>query len=151
MDNGGLRHHTAAMGPHPWQQSTQQSTYIICDGSTSLKLEKIYLLLVILLIMHVGSTSTSDDDDAATRRWAPCSPLDDIANSDGRLPLPRIYSTRAGGGGEGGRGLRTSNVVSTYGGDRATGVVATERYFLVECSYVREKVWAPYNINMVPD
>jgi hypothetical protein len=27
------------MGPHPRQQSTQQSTNIICDGSTSLKLE----------------------------------------------------------------------------------------------------------------
>ncbi len=92
MDNGGRRHHTAAMGPHPRQKSTQQSTNIICDGSTSLKLEKKFLLLVILLIMHVGSTPTSDDDDAATRRWATCSPLDDIADSDGTLPLPTIYS-----------------------------------------------------------
>ena len=40
MDHGVRRHHTAAMGPHPRQQSTQQSTNIICDGSTSLKLEK---------------------------------------------------------------------------------------------------------------
>ncbi len=40
MDHGGRRRHMAAMGPHPWQQSTQQSTNIICDGSTSLKLEK---------------------------------------------------------------------------------------------------------------
>ena len=55
--------------------------------------------------MHVGSTSTSDDDDAATRRWAPCSPLDDIADSDGTLSLPTIYSTRAGGGGGGGGGV----------------------------------------------
>ena len=62
-------------------------------------MRKKYLLLVILLIMHVGSTSTSDDDDAATRRWTPCSPLDNIADSDGTLPLPTIYSTRAGGGG----------------------------------------------------
>ena len=54
--------------------------------------------------MHVGSTSTSDDDDTATRRWAPCSPLDDIADSDGTLSLPTIYSTRAGGGG-GGEGV----------------------------------------------
>jgi hypothetical protein len=106
MDNGGRRHHTAAMGPHPRQQSMQQSTNIMCDGSTLLKLEKKYLLLVILLIMHVGLTSTSDDNDAATRQWAPCSPLDDIANSDGTLLLPTIYSTRAGGGGggEGGSG-----------------------------------------------
>ena len=51
--------------------------------------------------MHVGSTSTSDDDDAATRRWAPCSLLNDIANSIGTLLLPTIYSTRAGGGGGG--------------------------------------------------
>ncbi len=40
MDHGSHRHHTADMGPHPRQQSTQQSTNIICDGSTSLKLEK---------------------------------------------------------------------------------------------------------------
>jgi hypothetical protein len=40
MDYGGRRRHMAAMGPHPRQQSTQQSTNIICDGSTLLKLEK---------------------------------------------------------------------------------------------------------------
>jgi hypothetical protein len=40
MDHGGRRRHTAAMGPHPRQQSMQQSTNIICDGSTLLKLEK---------------------------------------------------------------------------------------------------------------
>ena len=74
--------------------------------------------------MHVASTTTSDDDDAATatRQWAPCSPLDDIANSDAVGMLPTIYSTRAGGGGEGGRGLRTSNVVTNHGGDRDSGV-----------------------------
>jgi hypothetical protein len=44
-----------------------------------------------------------------------------------------------------------SNVVWTYGGNKATGVAVTERYFLVEDSYVREKEWAPYIINMVPD
>ncbi len=36
MDHGGHHHHMAAMGPHPRQQSTQQSTNIICNGSTSL-------------------------------------------------------------------------------------------------------------------
>ena len=50
--------------------------------------------------MHVGSTSTSDDDDAATGRWAPCSPLDNIADSDAKLPLPSIFPT---GGNSGGR------------------------------------------------
>ena len=63
--------------------------------------------------MHVASMSTSDEDDAATRRWAPCSPLDDIANSDAAGMLPTIYSTRAAGGGEGGRVLQMSNVVTT--------------------------------------
>jgi hypothetical protein len=77
------------------------------------KIRKKYLLLVILLLMHVVSTSTSDDDDAATWRWAPCIPLDDIANSDATGTLHMLYLTRAGGGGEGGRGLRTSNVVTT--------------------------------------
>ncbi len=51
--------------------------------------------------MYVASTSTSNDDDAATRWWAPCSPLDDIADSDAAGMLPTIYSTRAGGGGGG--------------------------------------------------
>ena len=63
--------------------------------------------------MHVASTLTSDDNNAATGRLVPCSPLDDITNSDGTLLLPTIYSMRAGRGGEGGRGLRTSNVVMT--------------------------------------
>ena len=127
MDNGGRRHHTAAMGPHPRQQSTQQSTNIICDGSTSLKLEKKYLLLVILLIMHVGSTSTSDDNDAATRRWAPCSPLDDIADSDGTLPLPTIYSAGGTGGGKGWGRCQLHNLSASGGGDGDTGVVTTQQ------------------------
>jgi len=97
----------------------RQSTNIICDGSTLLKLEE-KILLVILLLMHVASTSASDDDDAATRRWAPCSPLDDIVDSDAAGTLSTIYSTRAGGG-------------MTHGGDRDSGVVATQRLFFVSC------------------
>ena len=64
IDHGGCRCHTAAMGPHTRQQSMQQSTNIICDGSTSLKLEE-KILLVICLLMHVVSTWTSNDKDAA--------------------------------------------------------------------------------------
>ena len=113
MEHGGRRRHTAARVHTPGNKAhnNQLTSY---DGSTLLKLEK-KLLLVILLLMHVASTTTSDDDDAATatRQWAPCSPLDDIANSDAVGMLPTIYSTRAGGGGEGGRGLRMSNVVTT--------------------------------------
>ncbi len=45
--HGGRRRHTAAMEPHSQQQSIQQSTNMICDRSTSLKLEKKYLLLLI--------------------------------------------------------------------------------------------------------
>ena len=43
MDHGGGRRHTASMDPHPRQQSTQQSTNIICDGYTLLKLENKYI------------------------------------------------------------------------------------------------------------
>ncbi len=73
--------------------------------------------------MHVASTltSTSDDDDAATQRWAPCSPLNNIADSNGTLSLPTIYSTRAGGGGEGGRGVWMSNLFATEGVNGDTG------------------------------
>jgi hypothetical protein len=101
--------------------------------------------------MHVGSTSTSDNDDAATRRWAPCSPLDDIADSDGTLSLPTIYSTRAGGGGAGVRGFRRSNLSATEGGVGVTGVVMTQRCLLFDGLYVSEKVWSPYDDNMVLD
>ena len=64
MDHGGRRRHTAAMGPHTRQQSTQQSTNIICDGSTSLKLEEKKFI--------TGSNMTINacrvDDDVRQRR-----------------------------------------------------------------------------------
>ncbi len=34
--------------------------------------------------MHVALTSTSNDNNAAMQQWAPCSPLNDIASSNGR-------------------------------------------------------------------
>ena len=72
--------------------------------------------------MHIVSMSRSNDDDAATQRWAQCSLLDDIASSNGTLPLPTIYSTRAGtGGGGGGRGLRMTNLSTSGGVDGDTG------------------------------
>jgi hypothetical protein len=46
IDHGGWSHHTAAMGPHAWKPSIQQSTNIICDGSASLKLEKILIITI---------------------------------------------------------------------------------------------------------
>ena len=82
--------------------------------------------------MHVASTLTSDDNDAATRRWAPCSPLNDIANSNGTLLLPTIYLTRAGGGGGGGRGLRTSSLSATKGVDGDTGFLSMTRFTMVD-------------------
>jgi len=48
-------------------------------------------------------------------------------------------------GGE--RGMRKS--VTTEGGDRDSGVVATQPCFFVARVYVGEKVWSPYNIMMV--
>jgi hypothetical protein len=121
IDHGGRRHHTAAMGPRSRQQSTQQSTNIICDGSTSLKLEKKYLLLIIWLLMHVASIAMCDNDNTVMGNWAPCCPLEVIANSNGTLPLPTILSTRAGGGSEGGRGLRMSYLSATKGTHRDSG------------------------------
>ena len=85
--------------------------------------------------MHVTSTSTSNDDDAATRQWAPCSPVDDIANSDAAGMLPTIYSMRAGRGGGGGEGVYDSRK------DGDTGVVMAERFVLFDGLYVSEKVW----------
>ena len=70
--------------------------------------------------MHAASTSRRDDGDATARQWALCSWLNNIANSNGTLSLPTIYLTRAGGGGEGGRGLRTSNLSASGGVDGDT-------------------------------
>ena len=49
-----------------------------------------------------------------------CSLLDDIADSNGTLPLPMIYSTRSGRGGGGGGGLQTSNLSVSGGVDEDT-------------------------------
>ncbi len=68
--------------------------------------------------MHIVSMSTRDDNNAALRRWASCSPLNDIVNSNGAILLPTIYPTRAGGGG---RGLWASNLSTTEGVDGDTG------------------------------
>ncbi len=59
MDHGVRRRHTAAMGPHPWQQSMQQSTNIIWDGSTSLKLEK---KIFITSNMAINARRIDDDE-----------------------------------------------------------------------------------------
>jgi hypothetical protein len=63
MDHGVRRRHTAAMGPHPRQQSTQQSTNIICDGSTSLKLEK-----KVFITSNMAINARRIDDDERRRR-----------------------------------------------------------------------------------
>ena len=63
MDHGVRRGHTAAMGPHPRQKSTQQSTNIICDGSTSLKLEK-----KIFITINMAINARRVDDGVQRRR-----------------------------------------------------------------------------------
>ncbi len=92
--------------------------------------------------MHVTSTSTSDADDAATRRRAPCSPLDDIADSDAAGTLPTIYSTRAGGGGRG-RGEGGCGRVMLLGLKKRWGHWGCDgrTIFLFDGLYISEKVW----------
>jgi hypothetical protein len=70
--------------------------------------------------MHIASMMTSDDNNAAKRWWAPCSPPDNIADSNGMISLPTILSTRAGGGWKGGRGLWMSYLSTTEGAHRDT-------------------------------
>ena len=53
-------------------------------------------------------------------------------------------------GGEGRVAGGNGKVVTTHGGDRDSRVVASQACFLVECSYVSEKVLPPYDIMMVP-
>ena len=64
MDYGGCRHHAATMGPHPRQQSTQQSTNIICDGSTLLKIEK---KIIINCNMTIIARRVDDDTQSSWR------------------------------------------------------------------------------------
>ncbi len=68
------------MEPHARQQSTQQSTYIICDGATLLKLEKILIITINLTIIarHV-------DDDVQRRRID-----DETMGAAWRPPPPRL-------------------------------------------------------------
>ncbi len=51
IDHGGRRHPTAAMGPHSRQQSIQQSTNILFERATSLKLEKIIVITIFITIL----------------------------------------------------------------------------------------------------
>ncbi len=51
IDHGGRRRHMAAMEPHPRKQSTQQSTIIICDESTSSKLGKKMFITINMTII----------------------------------------------------------------------------------------------------
>jgi hypothetical protein len=60
--HGRCHHHTAAMGPHSWQQSIQQSTNMICNRSTSLKLEKKLFITINMTII----ARPVDDDNATT-------------------------------------------------------------------------------------
>jgi hypothetical protein len=63
MDHGGRRRHMAPIGPHPRQQSTQQSTTIICDGSTSLNQEK-----NVFITSNMTINVYRVDDDVRQRR-----------------------------------------------------------------------------------
>ena len=131
MDNGGRRHHTAAMGPHPRQQSTQQSTNIICDGSTSLKLEK-----KIFITSNITNNARRVDVDERRRR---CS----NATMGAVQPTGRYRRFRRhviapndifdeGWRGGGGRGLRRSNLSATEGVDGATGFFSMTRCTTVD-------------------
>jgi hypothetical protein len=59
--HGGCCHHTAAMGPHSRQQSIQQSTNIISNRSTLLKLEK-----HVFITSNITINARCIDNDNAT-------------------------------------------------------------------------------------
>ena len=121
MDNGGRRHHTAAMGPHPRQQSTQQSTNIICDGSTSLKLEK-----KIFITSNITNNARRVDVDERRRRCSNATM--GAVQPTGRYRRFRRHVTAPNDiFDEGWRGLQRSNLSATESVDGATGVVITQR------------------------
>ena len=51
IDDGGRRRPTAATGPHSRLLSIQQSTNIICDRTTLLKLKRIIVIKAIYLLL----------------------------------------------------------------------------------------------------
>jgi hypothetical protein len=115
MDHDGRRRHTAAMGLHPRQQSTQQSTNIICNGSTFVKTRKKLCITSNITInaRRVGVDERQQQCSNATMgtvqpgRWY-CR-----FRRRGDAPNDIFDEGWQGGGGGGGRGLRTSNVVTT--------------------------------------
>ncbi len=60
--HGRCHHHTATMGPHSRQQSLQQSTNMICNRSTLLRLEKNIFVTINKTII----TCRVNDDNATT-------------------------------------------------------------------------------------
>ncbi len=76
--HGGRHRHMAAMGPHSRQQSMQQSTNMICDRSTLLKLEK---NIFITINMTIIARPVNDDDATTIASLALLPPL--------HCPLPR--------------------------------------------------------------
>ena len=59
-DHDSRRRPTAAMRPHSRRQSIQQSTNIICDRTTPLKLKKLLLLMLFIYFKarHVDESSS---------------------------------------------------------------------------------------------
>ncbi len=90
--HGRRRHHTAAMEPNSQQQSIQQSTNMICDRSTSLKLEKyIYLLLLIWLSLHVALTTRTRQRSPPSHCCLPCNAAS-LASIASSCPLQRFLA-----------------------------------------------------------
>ena len=122
MDHGVRRRHTAAMGPHPRQQSTQQSTNIICDGSTSLKLEK-----KIFITSDMAINARRIDDDKQRQRCnvrvidaAP--PLGRIGKFRRHVTAPLDISERGQRGGRGSGRCRPRYLARTGGAHKDTRV-----------------------------
>ena len=76
-------------------------------------------------------------------KWGLMATVAKFGESAATVPLTWMLPIR------GRRGDR--KVVSTHGGDGATGVVASQRFFFVVGSYLSEKVLSPHDINMVPN
>ena len=55
IENGGRRCPTAAMMSHSRQKGIQQSTYMLCDGYYSLKLE--YIMIITTFMAYIVKTN----------------------------------------------------------------------------------------------
>ena len=78
-------------------------------------------------------------------------PMDEIADSANRIPVPLVLLARGCRGGGGFEGCGTSNLSMTKGTHRDYGVFLMRGCAYLHAKQLLEKVWGDHDMNMVLD